>query len=333
MQAIQVGQVGPADAMTLATDVPVPALSEHDVLIRNEAIGVNFIDTYHRSGLYPMNQQPFTPGVEGAGVVAALGPAVPPDAGLAPGTRVAYITRPPGGSYAQYTAVHYGQAVPLPQGVDCETAAAAMIQGMTAMCLAGPGGAYPAQPGDRVLVTAAAGGTGRLVAQVAAAAGARVIGTASTAAKCGVARAAGCVEVINYSEQDVVSEVMRLTGGRGVRAVYDGVGAATFDASLACLDKLGWMLSYGNASGKVPPLDILRLSRHNVRLMRPALWDFVGTREELLYVARRTLSAVEAGTLRLEVTGRYPLAEAARAHSDLEARRTTGKLLLLPPRD
>ncbi|GLC56114.1 hypothetical protein PLESTB_001065800 [Pleodorina starrii] len=348
MQAIQVSEVGGPEMLCFVPDAPVPTPGPNTVLVRNHVAGVNFIDTYHRSGLYPVSASPFTVGVEGAGEVVALGAGVED---WKPGDRVAYITRPPAGSYAQYTVVSDTKLARVPAEVDLEMAAASMIQvrrnrvvlpnwkvhclphllrkGMTAMSLVTQ--AYPVQAGDTVLVTAAAGGTGRLVAQLAAAAGARVIGTTSTAEKAEVARQAGCSEVILYTQQDLVSEVMRLTDGRGVAAVYDGVGRATFDAGLACLQKLGFMVSFGNASGKVPDLDILRLSRHNVRLMRTALWDFVSTKEEFESLSSRTLAAVAGGSLRLLITGRYPLAEAEVSHRDLEARKTTGKLLLQLP--
>ncbi|PNH05909.1 Quinone oxidoreductase, partial [Tetrabaena socialis] len=299
------------------------------------------------SGLYPLPASPFTPGVEGAGVVAVLGAGVE---GLAVGDRVAYITRPPCGSYGEFCAVPYGRVVRTPAGLSSQVAAASMIQGMTATALVTL--AYPVKAGDTVLVTAAAGGTGGLVAQLASAAGATVIGTASTPEKAEIARQAGCAHVILYTEQDLAAEVLRLTGGRGVAAVYDGVGASTFDAGLACLARLGWMVSYGNASGKVrgasiltltwssvaqvADVDILRLSRNNVRLMRPALWGFVETKEDFEALASQTLAAVAEGRLRVRrmcvrVTARYPLERAAEAHRDLESRGTTGKLLLLPP--
>ncbi|GLC42079.1 hypothetical protein PLESTM_001283600 [Pleodorina starrii] len=246
MQAIQVSEVGGPEMLCFVPDAPVPTPGPNTVLVRNHVAGVNFIDTYHRSGLYPVSASPFTVGVEGAGEVVALGAGVED---WKPGDRVAYITRPPAGSYAQYTVVSDTKLARVPAEVDLEMAAASMIQGMTAMSLVTQ--AYPVQAGDTVLVTAAAGGTGRLVAQLAAAAGARVIGTTSTAEKAEVARQAGCSEVILYTQQDLVSEVMRLTDGRGVAAVYDGVGRATFDAGLACLQKLGFMVSFGNASGKV----------------------------------------------------------------------------------
>ncbi|KAG2485932.1 hypothetical protein HYH03_015376 [Edaphochlamys debaryana] len=325
MHAIQVTDVGGPEAMKLVS-LPLPAQATgEDVVVKVAAAGVNFIDTYHRSGLYPVASSPFTLGVEGAGVVDSVGPQVQ---GLAPGDRVAFITRPPGGSYAEYAVVHASKVAPVPPGMDLDTAAAAMIQGMTATALVSR--AAPVRPGEWVLVTAAAGGTGRLVAQLARAAGARVIGTASTPAKAAVAREAGCEAVVMYTEQDLAAEVLRLTGGCGAAAVFDGVGAATFDAALAAAAHLGFVVSYGNASGKVPPLDILRLSRNNVRLMRPALWDFVNTREEFRALAGETLTAVAEGRLKVLVTGRYPLSQAARAHGELQGRATTGKLLLLP---
>ncbi|KXZ54386.1 hypothetical protein GPECTOR_5g464 [Gonium pectorale] len=274
MQAVRVAQAGPADSLRLEAGVPVPVPGEGEVLVRNRVAGVNFIDTYHRSGLYPVAPSPFTPGVEGAGVVAALGPGV---TGLRLGDEVSYITRPPVGSYAQYTAVHSSRVAAVPPGLNLDQAAASMIQGMTAMALVTQ--AYPVAPGDVVLVTAAAGGTGRLVAQLAAAAGAHAGIAPST------------------------------TSGDGS---YNNT--ITFALTLVVAD-----------------LDILRLSRNNVRPMRPALWDFIATREEFESLASRTLAAVAEGRLKLHIGGRYPLAEAAEAHRALEGRRTTGKLLLDVP--
>jgi NADPH:quinone reductase len=268
---------------------------------------------------------PFIPGSEGAGTVTAVGPDV---GDIAVGDRVAWAMSP--GSYAQLVVVAAEHAVAVPAGVDTDIAAGCLLQGMTAHYLAVS--VHAVQPGETVLVHAAAGGMGLLLTQLATARGARVIGTVSTAAKEQLAREAGAAEIIRYTEiDDVASEVRRLTGGDGVAAVYDGVGAYTFDASLASLRPRGMLALYGAASGPVPPVDPQRLnSAGSVFLTMPKLADYVATREELHWRASEVLDVIQAGSLRITIGGRYPLADAARAHQDLQGRRTTGKLLLLP---
>jgi NADPH:quinone reductase len=323
MRAIQVTETGGPEVLRLA-ELPDPEPGPGQLLVELAAAGVNYLDTYHRSGAYPM-PLPFIPGSEGAGTVTAVGPNT---GGVAVGDRVAWATS--FGSYAELAVVPAEQAVPVPQGVDSETAAGSLLQGMTAHYLTVS--VHPVQPGDTVLVHAAAGGMGQLLTQLATARGSRVIGTVSTPEKERLAREAGAADVIRYTEiDDVAGEVCRLTGGDGVAAVYDGVGASTFDASLASLRPRGMLALYGAASGPVPPVDPQRLnSAGSVFLTRPKLADYVATRDELTWRAGEVFDAIQNGSLRISIGGRYPLAEARRAHEDLQGRRTTGKLLLLP---
>jgi NADPH:quinone reductase len=323
MRAIQVTETGDPEVLRL-TKLPNPEFGPGQLLVELAAAGVNYIDTYHRSGAYPM-PLPFIPGSEGAGTVTALGPDT---GGFAVGDRVAWATSP--GSYAELAVVPAEQAVPVPHGVDAETAGGSLLQGMTAHYLTGS--VYAVQPGDTVLVHASAGGMGLLLTQLATTRGARVIGTVSTPEKERLAREAGAADVIRYAEvDDVAGEVRRLTGGDGVAAVYDGVGASTFDASLGSLRPRGMLALYGAASGPVPPVDPQRLnSAGSVFLTRPKLADYVATRDELTWRAGEVFDSIQNGSLRIRIGGRYSLAEAQRAHEDLQSRRTTGKLLLVP---
>jgi len=322
VRAIQVTETGGPDVLRLA-QLPDPEPGTGQLLVKVAAAGVNYIDTYHRSGAYPM-PLPFVPGSEGAGTVIAVGP----EAGdIAVGARVAWAAAP--GSYAELAVVPAEQAVPVPAQVEIDIAAGCLLQGMTAHYLTVS--VHAVQPGETVLVHAAAGGMGLLLTQLATARGARVIGTVSTPAKEKLARQAGAAEVIRYTEiDDVAAGVRRLTGGDGVAAVYDGVGASTFDASLASLRPRGMLALYGAASGPVPPVDPQRLnSAGSVFLTRPKLADYIPTHEELRWRAGEVFDAIQAGSLRITIGGRYPLADAAQAHQDLQGRRTTGKLLLL----
>ncbi|HET9257523.1 MAG TPA: quinone oxidoreductase [Pseudonocardiaceae bacterium] len=323
MRAIQITETGGPEVLRLA-ELPDPEPGPGQLLVEVAAAGVNYLDTYYRSGAYPI-PLPFIPGSEGAGTVTAIGPGV---GTVAVGDRVAWATSL--GSYAELALVPADQAVPVPAGIDIEIAAGCLLQGMTAHYLAVS--VHPVRSGETVLVHAAAGGMGLLLTQLASARGARVIGTVSTAEKERLARAAGAAEVIRYTEiGDLAGEVRRLSDGRGVAAVYDGVGAATFDASLASLRPRGMLALYGGASGPVPPVDPQRLnSAGSVFLTRPKLADYIATREELGWRAGEVFDAIRDGSLRITVSGRYPLADAARAHQDLQGRRTTGKLLLLP---
>jgi NADPH2:quinone reductase len=323
MRAIQITETGGPDVLRLA-ELPDPELGPGQLLVELAAAGVNYIDTYHRSGAYPM-PLPFIPGSEGAGTVTAVGPDV---RAFAVGDQVAWAGSP--GSYAELAAVPADQSVPVPPGVDIEIAAGCLLQGMTAHYLVVS--VHAVQPDEAVLVHAAAGGMGLLLTQLATARGGRVIGTVSTADKERLAREAGAAEVIRYTEvDDVAGEVRRLTGGDGVAAVYDGVGASTFDASLSSLRRRGMLALFGAASGPVPPVDAQRLnSAGSVFLTRPKLADYVATREELTWRAGEVFDAILEGSLRISIGGRYPLTDAGRAHQDLQSRRTTGKLLLLP---
>lgn len=324
MRAIQITEPGGPEVLRTA-DLELPDQpGDGQLLVDVAAAGVNYIDTYQRAGLYPV-QLPFVPGLEGAGTVAAVGPGVED---VAVGDRVAWAASP--GSYAERALVPAREAVPVPEGITIETAAGTLLQGMTAHYLTVS--TYPVQPGDTVLVHAAAGGMGLLLTQLAALRGARAIGTVSTAEKEELARQAGAAEVIRYSEvDDLAGRVRDLTGGEGVAAVYDGVGASTFDASLASLRLRGTLVLYGAASGPVDPVDPQRLnSAGSVFLTRPTLAHHTTTREELRWRAGEVFDAVRRQRLRITIGGRYPLAEARAAHEDLQGRRTTGKLLLLP---
>jgi NADPH2:quinone reductase len=322
MRAIQIERLGGPDVL-VETEVDAPSPGPADVLVAVAAAGVNFVDVYFRTGRYP-TRLPFTPGVEAAGTVTAVGDEVT-DIGV--GDRIGWVQLP--GAYAEQAVVPADRAIPLPDDIDAETAAAVLLQGMTAHYLVRD--THPVRPGDVVLVHAAAGGMGLLLTQMVTRLGGRVIATVSTAAKQELARAAGAAATIRYDEADVEKEVHRLTDGAGVDVVYDGVGAATFDASLASLRPRGTLALFGAASGPVPPFDPMRLEHAgSVFLTRPSLTHHVANRAELLSRATDVLGWVADGTLSVRIGGRYPLTEAARAHADLEGRRTTGKLLLLP---
>jgi NADPH:quinone reductase len=323
MKAIRVHQPGGPEAMTYE-DVADPEPGEGEAVVRVEAAGVNFIDVYFREGLYKSPSLPFTLGQEGAGVVAAIGPGVD---GIAVGDRVAYTGVR--GSYAEKAAVPADRLVRLPDGVSTRQGAAAMLQGMTAHYLACS--TYPLQAGDVCLVHAAAGGVGQLLCQIAKIRGARVIGTTSTREKARIAREAGADEVILYTEQDFAAETRRLTGGQGVRVVYDGVGRSTFEGSLDSLTARGMMVLFGQSSGPVEPFAPQLLNaKGSLYLTRPSLHHYIHDREELAWRARDVLGWIAEGRLRLSVGLELPLAEAAEAHRALEGRRTTGKVLLIP---
>ena len=322
MKAIRVHKFGGTDAMTLE-EIPRPKPAEGHALVRMQAVGVNFIDIYQRMGLYPV-PLPFTPGNEGAGTVEEIGPGVTE---VAPGDSVTYSGAI--GSYAEYAVVPSWRLVAIPQGIDPKTAAAAMLQGMTAHYLTHD--TYPLKPKDTCLVHAAAGGVGLLLVQMAKRRGARVIGTVSTAEKARLAREAGADEVILYTEKDFESEVKRLTGGAGIQVVYDSVGQATFDKSLACLAPRGYLVLYGQASGPVPPLDPQVLNaRGSLFLTRPTLAHYTRDREELLSRADEVLGWAAKGKLAVRIGETFPLAEAGEAHRKLAGRETTGKILLVP---
>jgi NADPH:quinone reductase len=322
MQAIRVHDYGGPEVMRL-DQLPVPEPGPEQVLVRLEAIGVNFIDVYQRSGAY-QGALPFTLGREGAGVVEETGSEV---ADVQRGDRVAFAMVP--GTYAQYAVVRAAEVVPVPDGVSAEQAAAVMLQGMTAHYLALS--TYPLQEGEACLVHAAAGGVGHLLVQIARMRGARVIGTASTPEKVELARTAGAHEVIRYTEVDFQQETRRLTGGRGVDVVYDSVGRDTFDQSMRSLRPRGYLVLYGQSSGAVPPSDPQLLNRHgSLFLTRPSLGHYIADRQELLWRAGDLFDWLAAGKLEVRVDRTFPLAEAAAAHRYLEGRQTKGKVLLAP---
>jgi NADPH2:quinone reductase len=291
------------------------------VKIRQEAAGINFIDVYHRTGLYKQDM-PFTPGVEGAGVVEAVGDGV---TNVKTGDRIAYAG--PLGGYAEQRLIDADRAVKLPKGISTEQAAGMMLQGMTAQMLLRS--VYPVKGGDTILVQAAAGGVGLIMCQWAAALGATVIGTVSTEEKAELARNHGCAHPIVYTKQDFVVEVNRITAGEKLPVVYDSVGRDTFMKSLDCLRLRGLMVSFGNASGPVDPISPLLLSQKgSLYLTRPTLFHYVATREELEKSASELFDMVESGKVKIEVKQRFPLKQAAEAHRQLEARRTTGSTIL-----
>jgi NADPH2:quinone reductase len=315
---------GGPEVLELET-VPTPVPGPGEALVRHRAIGLNYIDTYFRTGLYPPpSGLPFVPGNEGAGVVEAVGPGVTE---VRPGQRVAYAAGL--GAYAELRTIAADRLVPLPDNVDDATAAAMMLKGMTAQYLLRQ--TYRVQPGDTILFHAAAGGVGLIACQWARHLGATVIGTVGSPAKAELARSHGCAHVIDYTKEDFVARVKELTGGQGVPVVYDGVGKATFMASLDCLRPRGLMVSFGNASGAVEPLNIGILSQKgSLYLTRPTLFTYTATRADLLACAGELLDIVGSGAVRVEIHQRYQLADAAQAHRALESRATTGSTILEP---
>lgn len=328
MRAIQATAAGGPDVLRVV-DLPEPVPGPGQVVVTLAAAGVNFIDTYRRSGAYPMSF-PHIVGSEGAGTVTAVGAEV---RGVDVGDRVAWLGGTQG-SYAQQVALDAAQAVPVPPGLDLEVAAAAMLQGVTAHYLVD--GTFPVHAGQDVLVHAGAGGVGLLLTQLAAARGARVLTTVSSSQKADLSRAAGADPALRYDlMSDVTAElpavVRGLTGGRGVHTVFDGVGRATFEASLACLRPRGGLALFGAASGPVPPLDPQRLNAAgSVYLTRPSIGAYTATREELLHRAGQVLARAADGSLAIRVGLRLALVDAAQAHRALEQRLTTGKVLLIP---
>ena len=322
MKAIQVQKTGGPEVLTLV-DIPVPKPKPNEALIKIGASGVNFIDTYLREGRYPA-PLPFVDGQEAAGTVTEVGSDVK---NVKVGDRVAYTNIL--GSYAEYAVAPADRLVHIPGQLDFKQAAAAMLQGMTAHYLVY--GSYPLKKGETALIHAAAGGVGLLLVQMAKAIGARVIGTAGSDEKCQLAKQVGADEVINYSTADFETETKRLTGGKGVHVVYDGVGKATFDKDLNVLRPRGYLVLFGGASGAVPPFDPIKLSvKGSLFLTRPTLITYVATREELEQRAGDVLGWICEGKLKLRIEHVYKLEDAQQAHRDLESRKTTGKLLLIP---
>ncbi len=322
MKAIRVHAPGGPEALRYE-EVAQPSPAAGQVLVKVEAAGVNYIDVYQRNGLYKV-ATPFTLGQEAAGVVSAVGAGVT-DPKV--GDRVVYASIL--GAYAEYAVVPADRVVVLPEGVTTRQAAAVMVQGMTAHYLACT--TYPLKTGDTCLVHAAAGGVGLLLCQVASRRGARVIGTVSTREKAALARDAGARDVILYTEQDFEAEAKRLTGGLGLQVVYDSVGKTTFEKGLNCLTRRGMMVLYGQSSGPIGSFDPQVLSQKgSLFLTRPTIAHYIATRAELVTRAGEVLSWLKSGTLKLRIEHEFSLAEAAEAHRALEARKTTGKVLLIP---
>jgi NADPH2:quinone reductase len=322
MKAIQISEAGGPDVLKLV-ELPIPEPGPGQVLLRVEATGVNFVEVYFRKGIYKA-AFPLIPGSEAAGTIEELGPGV---TGFAAGDAV--VSTSVMGSYAEYALVPAAQLVKVPAGLSMESAAAVLLQGMTAHYLAFS--TYPLKAGDTALVHAGAGGVGLLLTQIAKRIGARVITTVSTAAKAELSREAGASDVILYTEQDFEAEVKRLTGGKGVDVVYDSVGKTTFDKSLNCLHPRGMVALFGASSGPVPPFDLQQLnSKGSLYVTRPSMWHYIATRAELEWRSGDVLNWAAKGELKLRMEHTYQLAEAAQAHIDLEARKTTGKVLLAP---
>ncbi len=322
MQAIQILTTGGPEVLSLH-EIPVPTPGPDEALIRIEACGINFIDTYLREGRYPA-PLPYTLGQEAAGIIQSVGFNV---STVKVGDRVAWCGVP--GTYAQYAVAPANRLVPIPDEVTSQQAAAAMLQGMTAHYLADS--AFRIQSGDEILIHAGAGGTGLLLTQIAKSLGARVFTTVSTEEKAALSRAAGADAVILYTQTDFAAEIKRLTHDRGLAVVYDSVGKSTFEQSLTCLRPRGTLVLFGASSGPVPPFDLIRLSTlGSLYITRPTLKDYIATRADLLFRANDVLQSIGAGTLKLRIEHIYPLADAAQAHRDLESRSTTGKLLLIP---
>jgi NADPH2:quinone reductase len=296
-----------------------------EVLLRHEAVGLNFIDVYHRTGLYPLPPLPVTPGLEGAGIVEAIGEGVTE---VAVGDRVAYAGVPPG-AYAQVRIIPAHRLVKLPESISTRQGAAMMLQGMTARYLLR--GCYDVKAGDRILVHAAAGGVGLIVCQWAKHLGATVIGTAGSPEKAELANAHGCDHPILYEEEDFVSRVKEITQGSGVHVVYDSVGQSTFMKSLDCLRPTGMMVTFGQSSGPVAPVDLSILApKGSLFVTRPTLMTYTAKREDLLTHAHDLFDVVEKGAVKIDIQQTYPLAEVGRAHRDLEARKSTGSSVLIP---
>jgi NADPH2:quinone reductase len=322
MKAIRVHQYGGVEVLRYE-DVSVPEPAAGEARVKIEAIGINFIDVYQRTGLYQL-KLPFTLGMEAAGVVDALGSDA---AEVKVGDRVAYSMVP--GAYAEYAIVPSSRLVPVPKNIDSRAAAATMLQGKTAHYLTHS--TYPLKKGDTALVHAAAGGVGLLLVQIAKRRGATVFGTVSTEEKARLAREAGADEIILYTEKDFVAEVKKLTDGRGLNVVYDSVGQSTFEKSLDCLRPRGYLVLFGQSSGPVPPFNLGTLAaKGSLFVTRPTLAHYAITREELLQRANDLFNWIASGELKLRIDKAFPLAEAAEAHRQLEARKTTGKVLLIP---
>jgi NADPH:quinone reductase len=321
--AIRIHETGGPEVMRWE-EVEIPAAGPGEVTIKNHACGLNFIDTYQRSGLYPVTM-PSGLGLEGSGVVEAVGPGVTE---FKPGDRVAYCSAP-NGAYATFRNYPAERLLKLPDSVDFETAAGMMLQGMTVEFLVRR--TYPVKAGDVVLFHAAAGGVGTIAMQWLSSLGAVVIGTAGSPEKCAIAKSLGATHVINYRTEDWVKRVKEITDGKGVHVVYDGVGKDTFLPSLDCLRMRGMMVTFGNASGPVPEIPPLILSQKgSLFLTRPTLFHYIASRADLELSASALFDVVNRGVVKIQIGHRYPLKDAAQAHRDLQARQTTGATILIP---
>ncbi|WPB03087.1 uncharacterized protein RHO25_007724 [Cercospora beticola] len=323
MKGVIINKTGGPEVLEYKTDLPVPQPKDGQILIKNDYIGINFIDTYFRSGLYPAPSFPYTLGREAEGTVVSTGTGELH--GFQEGDKVVWMDV---GAYAEYSVIPAGKAVKVPSDMEPKIGAAALLQGLTALTLIRE--AHPVKKGDWVLVHAAAGGTGLWLTQLLKSVGANIIGTASTPEKVELAKKAGATHMINYSHEDVKSKVNELTNGQGVIAVFDGVGKDTFDLSLDILARKGSLMSFGNASGAVPPVTIARLSAKNLKLLRPALFGYLVTREEFEHYTKELFNFVLKDKLDVRIHEVYPLSQVAKAHEDLQGRKTTGKLLLDP---
>jgi len=323
VKAIRINQNGGPEEMKLV-DVDLPELGEFDVLVRHEAVGLNYIDVYFRTGLYPQ-EMPGKIGMEGSGVVEAVGSGV---TYVSVGDRVAYAGQPLG-AYSQKRVMPQNTLIQLPESISFDQGAAMMLQGLTVQYLLND--SYKVQAGDTILLHAAAGGVGLIAVQWLKALGARVIGTVGNQAKADLAKSFGCDETILYTEEDFVARTRELTDGKGVQAVYDSIGKDTFMQSLDCLAPRGTMVSFGNATGAVPAFEIgLLAAKGSLKVTRPTLMSYVHDRPMLENMAKDLIARVESGQVKIEVNQRYPLADAAQAHIDLESRKTTGSTVLMP---
>jgi NADPH2:quinone reductase len=323
VKAIRMQQVGGPEVMLLE-EVTLGAPGPGEALVRHKACGLNYIDVYFRTGLYPQ-PLPAGLGMEGAGIVEAVGPGV---SYISVGDRVAYAGRPTG-AYAEARIMPADQLVRLPDSIPFETAAAMMLQGLTVQYLFHR--TFPLQGGETILFHAAAGGVGSIACQWARAIGVNMIGTVGSDEKADIARAHGCAHVINYNKEDFVQRVREITNGKGVPVVYDSIGKDTFTASLDCLAPLGMMVSFGNASGPVPAFSLNELgSRGSLFITRPSLMTYTAKRNDLEQMAAHLFAMVESGKIKIDIHQRYPLSEVAQAHRDLEARKTTGSTILIP---
>ncbi len=321
MHVIQIDQYGDTDQLQYR-QLPTPIPAYGQALIKVQAAGVNYIDIYMRTGLYP-KPLPLSLGKEGAGIVEKVGEGVTE---VKPGDRVAWFNAQ--GSYASHVIAHVDDLAPLPDDLSFNEGAAAMLQGLTAHYLTRD--TYPLKPGDTCLIHAAAGGTGLLLCQIAKILGAHVIGTVSTMTKAELARQAGADEVILYTQQDFVEETNRLTHGNGVHVVYDSVGADTFLKSLQCLRKRGWLVSFGQSSGMVPSFDLSKLAANSLFITRPSLFNYVDNRDTLLKSTKELFSWILSKKIELRIEHKLALSEASQAHKMLEGRKTTGKIILIP---